>query len=100
MKKQFCIRLNPEERLCPAYDSCSMKKFSTSEREEMGVPVCDCYAEWKKLSETEDMTMLLCNRINHPTKEMHELFARKLFEMIFADKPEVVAPESSTMYKG
>lgn len=68
--------------------------------EEMGVPVCDCYAEWKKLSETEDVTMLLCNRINHPTKEMHELFAQKLFEMIFADKPEVIAPESSTMYKG
>ncbi len=68
--------------------------------EEMSVPVCDCYAEWKKLSETEDITMLLCNRINHPTKEMHELFARKLFEMIFADKPEVVCPESSTMYKG
>lgn len=48
------------------------------------VKVCDCYSEWKKLSETEDTTMLLANRINHPTKEMHELFAQSLFEMIFS----------------
>jgi lysophospholipase L1-like esterase len=50
---------------------------------EMGVPVCDCYGEWKKLSKTQDVTKLLANRINHPKREMHELFANKLFEMIF-----------------
>ena len=65
---------------------------------EMGIPVCDCYAKWKKLSETEDVTQLLCNRINHPTAEMHELFAQSLFEMIFADMPEVIAKSDSTMY--
>lgn len=48
------------------------------------VPVCDCYSKWKELSKTQDTTMLLANRINHPTKEMHELFAQSLFEMIFA----------------
>ena len=48
-----------------------------------GVPVCDCYAKWKKRSLTEDVTMLLANRINHPTAEMHELFAQSLFDMIF-----------------
>ena len=52
---------------------------------EMGVPVADCYAEWKKRSETEDTTLLLANRINHPTREMHELFAQKLFEIIMAE---------------
>ncbi len=66
--------------------------------EEMGVTVCDCYAEWKKLSETEDVTMLLANRINHPTKEMHELFANKLFETIFADANNTDAKEESGMY--
>ena len=65
--------------------------------EEMGVTVCDCYAEWKKLSETEDVTMLLANRINHPTKEMHELFARKLFETIFKETTSC-AKEESGMY--
>lgn len=49
---------------------------------EMGVTLCDCYSDWKRISETEDVTMLLVNRINHPTSEMHELFARRLFETI------------------
>ena len=66
--------------------------------EEMGVPVCDCYAEWKKLSETEDVTMLLANRINHPTKEMHELFAEKLFAMIFPDNAQKKQKNENTMY--
>lgn len=63
----------------------------------MGVPVCDCYAKWKELSLTEDTTMLLSNRINHPTKEMHELFAGALFEMIFPSAERNTAVES-TMY--
>ena len=50
---------------------------------EMGVTVCDCYGEWKKLYENgTDVTKLLINRINHPIPEMHELFASKLFETI------------------
>lgn len=52
---------------------------------ELGVPVCDCYAKWKELSKTEDTTKLLANRINHPTKDMHELFAQSLFDIIFAE---------------
>jgi hypothetical protein len=47
--------------------------------------VCDCYSRWKILSETEDTTMLLVNRINHPKAEMHKLFADMLFETIFED---------------
>ena len=51
---------------------------------EMEIPVCDCYAKWKELSKTQDTTLLLANYINHPTKEMHELFAQSLFDMIMA----------------
>lgn len=68
--------------------------------QEMGVTVCDCYAQWKELSQTQDTTMLLANRINHPTREMHALFADSLFAAIFRDMPEVVAAAESTMYKG
>ena len=65
--------------------------------EEMSVPVCDCYAKWKKLAETEDTTMLLINRINHPTPGMHELFAESLFQMIFPAHPASVPENASTM---
>lgn len=63
-----------------------------------GVKVCDCYKKWKELSKTQDITYLLANRINHPTKEMHNLFADSLFDVIFGD---VVAIDdnSTTMYE-
>lgn len=55
----------------------------------MGVPVADCYSEWKKLYESGvDTTMLLANRINHPTREMHRLFAEKIFDIILGDEDE------------
>ena len=51
---------------------------------ERGIPVCDCYAEWKRMAaEGVDTTALLCNHINHPSREMHKLFAEMLFETIF-----------------
>ena len=67
---------------------------------EMGIKVCDCYSKWKKLSETEDTTKLLINRINHPTPEMHELFAQSLFETIFESDNEFNSETDSTMYRG
>ena len=49
---------------------------------ECGVAVCDCYGAWEKRAEAEDTTLLLANRINHPVREMHEVFAQKLFEIL------------------
>lgn len=65
----------------------------------MGITVCDCYSEWKKLSEKQDVTYLLANRINHPTEEMHLLFAEKLFEIIMGDGGET-KENDDTMFKG
>lgn len=56
--------------------------FGIKVAQDIGVSVCDCYSEWKKLAETEDTTMLLANRINHPVSEMHKLFADKLYNLI------------------
>ena len=53
--------------------------------EDMGIPVCNCYSKWKRLAETEDTTMLLVNRINHPTSEMHKLFADSLYDMLIGN---------------
>lgn len=49
---------------------------------DMGVTLCDCYSKWKELAKTQDTTKCLINRINHPTPEMHELFAEELFHII------------------
>jgi len=69
--------------------------------EEMGVTVCDCYSLWKELSKTKDITMLLSNRINHPTEAMHELFADALFNTIFEDSDvSHIENDEDLMYKG
>ena len=48
---------------------------------EENIPVCDCYAKWKKLKESGvDITELLANKINHPVREMHNMFATALLE--------------------
>ena len=49
---------------------------------EMNITVCDCYSKWKELAKTQDVTMLLANRINHPIEEMHNLFAESLYEIL------------------
>lgn len=64
-----------------------MDEFMDAAREvcnQEGIIICDCYSDWKKLqSYGADITCLLSNHINHPTREMHELFADRLFECIF-----------------
>lgn len=44
-KEQTCPRLNPEERLCPAFDSTTIKRFSAPDEGEMGVRVLDNFPE-------------------------------------------------------
>ena len=48
---------------------------------EYGVTLCDCYEKWKLLYENGvDVTELLANKINHPTREMNWLFAVSLVD--------------------
>ena len=47
--------------------------------EQSGVPVCDCYALWKTMAANGvDVTELLANKLNHPDRDMHYLFAYEL----------------------
>lgn len=39
------LRVNPEDRLCPAFDAVSIKKFAAPDAGEMGVRVLDNCAE-------------------------------------------------------
>ena len=48
---------------------------------ENGAKVCDCYAKWMAMHRAGvNVTELLANKINHPTREMHYLFAYSLVE--------------------
>jgi len=47
------------------------------------ITVCDCYSKWKKLyAAGADVTSLLANGINHPSREMHQMFATSLLDTI------------------
>ena len=48
-----------------------------------GVPVCDCYANWTAMHEAGiDTTALLSNDLNHPTRELHWMFAWELVHVM------------------
>ena len=50
---------------------------------EYQVPICDCYAKWQLLYKNGvNITDLLSNKLNHPTKEMNWLFALSLLEQM------------------
>ena len=52
---------------------------------EQDVPLCDVCKKWMTLYENGvDITDLLSNYLNHPTRNMHWLFAVSLAETIFA----------------
>lgn len=54
--------------------------------ERKNITVCDCYAKWKVLEKSGvDVTNLLSNKINHPTREMNWLFAVSLIETMLKD---------------
>lgn len=43
--KAECVRLDPEQRLCPEFDSTSIKLFRAPEPGEMGFRVLDNFPE-------------------------------------------------------
>ena len=48
-----------------------------------GIQVCDCYSKWKYLAKAGvDTTELLANKLNHPCREIIDLFAVSLLEII------------------
>lgn len=53
---------------------------------ELGVTVADAYARWKTLeAEGMDVTANLANYINHPTRQLHQIFADVLLEALDGD---------------
>lgn len=57
---------------------------SRAAAEETEVPLCDVYAKWMAMYRGGvDITDLLSNYLNHPTREMHRLFASSLMDTLF-----------------
>lgn len=53
---------------------------------EMNVPVCDCAKIWKTLTKNGvDIMNILSNSINHPSRDMHWLFAYELVKTMFEE---------------
>ena len=51
--------------------------------ETYGIPVLDIYAHYDELAANGiDTDALLANGINHPSREMHQVFAEKLFALL------------------
>ncbi len=52
---------------------------------EKNVPVCDCNRIWESFRDGGvDINLLLSNKINHPTRPMHALFAYELVKTMFS----------------
>ena len=52
---------------------------------EKGVRICDCYEKWKQLYNSgANVTELLSNKVNHPIREMHWLFAYMLVDTMLS----------------
>lgn len=64
----------------------TLDKIVEVEREtakKYGASVCDVYLYWKKLySQGRDVTVMLENLINHPSKKMHDVAAEMIAESI------------------
>ena len=54
------------------------------EARSQNIPVCDCNAIWEKLVKNGvNVNNLLSNRVNHPKRDMHWLFAYEIVKTIF-----------------
>lgn len=53
---------------------------------EMDVTVADAYATWERMrADGEDITLCLGNLINHPKRELHQIFADAIFDVLDRD---------------
>ena len=76
------------EELMDLQNNGVMDKYMDAAREVAkanNVRICDCYNKWKQLSECGvDVTELLSNKVNHPVREMHWLFAGMLVDTMLS----------------
>jgi len=76
------------ENLCQKQNSGVFDAYIAAARElcaQKRIPVCDCYAIWKSLYQNGvNVTELLSNKVNHPTREMNYIFAYELIKTMLS----------------
>lgn len=81
------VAINLAERLAKLQNEGVMDAYMAKAKEVAAandVVICDCYAKWKRMAENGvDTTELLANLLNHPTRDLHWLFAHSLVETVF-----------------
>ena len=56
---------------------------------ETGAVLCDVHAKWMAMYQNGvDITALLSNYLNHPSRDMHQLFAWSLIDTLFQNGSE------------
>ena len=67
----------------------TVDKYVNAVRElakEMGVTVADAFVTWEKMrADGVDITLCLDNLINHPKRELHQIFADAIFDVLDND---------------
>lgn len=84
--KEDVLRQSAESCAIPQKSGLLEEYFTAAKAEcdSFGVRVCDVRKAWKKMDENGvDVTELLANKSNHPTREMHYYMAIKLVETLF-----------------
>ena len=80
---------NIAKKTCEIQNAGGLADFLDAAKRECvkrNIEVCDCYAIWDRMAKAGvDVTSLLSNGINHPTPEMHQIFAYELFRMIMGN---------------
>ncbi len=72
------------EKICTLQNNGTLTRYLNAAKElcqKKNIPVCDVYAKWQTMHAAGvDVTTLLSNYMNHPTREMNRLFAISLVE--------------------
>lgn len=81
------IRDERIKKLAIAFKECMLDEYVAIAKKvakERNVAICDVYSKWKLMQEKGvDVTELLSNKLNHPTREMNWFTAYKLVETMF-----------------
>lgn len=84
------IEITAAKRVAENEEAGWLKKYIEEAKKlccELNIPVCDCYHIYEQFKNSGvDINELLSNKINHPLRELHWIFAYELIKIIFSNE--------------